>query len=93
VGALNEVLTQLQTAAVSTGLAINTDKTKYVKTKKTVRVANIDMLWTKLWKANTFKYLGSVTASQNEIEYDMKDRIAAANWRFQTLNKIYIYRN
>jgi hypothetical protein len=32
VGALNEVFTQLQTAAVSTGLVINTDKTKYMET-------------------------------------------------------------
>jgi hypothetical protein len=32
VGALNEFLKQLQTAAVPTGLVINTDKTKYMKT-------------------------------------------------------------
>jgi hypothetical protein len=33
VGALNEVLMQLQTAALSTGLVINTDKTKHMKAK------------------------------------------------------------
>jgi hypothetical protein len=38
---LNEVLTQLQTATVSTGLVINTGKTKYMKTEGTVNVANM----------------------------------------------------
>jgi hypothetical protein len=34
VGVLNEVIMQLQTAAVSTGLVINSTKTKYVRSKK-----------------------------------------------------------
>jgi hypothetical protein len=48
--ALNEVLTQLQAAVIFTGLVVDTDKTKYVKTKETVIVANIDIEWTKLWE-------------------------------------------
>jgi hypothetical protein len=38
---LNEVLTQLQTTAVCTGLVIHTDKTMYTKIKETITVANI----------------------------------------------------
>jgi hypothetical protein len=41
VGVINELLTQLQTATVCTGLVINTDKTKYTKTKETINVVNI----------------------------------------------------
>jgi hypothetical protein len=41
VRALNEVLTQLQTAAVCTGLVINTHRTMYMKSKETITVANI----------------------------------------------------
>jgi hypothetical protein len=39
VGVLNEVLMQLQTAAVSTGLVINTTKTKYMRSKETIGAA------------------------------------------------------
>jgi hypothetical protein len=41
VGALNAVLTQIQTAAISAGLAINTYKITCKKTKGTVHGANI----------------------------------------------------
>jgi hypothetical protein len=37
---------------------------------------------------DTFEYLGSIITSQNEIEYDIKDKIATANWCFHTLNKM-----
>jgi hypothetical protein len=48
-GALNEVFTQLQTAAVPTGSVINIDMTKYMKTEETVNVAkkNIELNKTK----------------------------------------------
>jgi hypothetical protein len=41
VAALNAVLTQIQTAAISAGLAINSFKITCKKTKETVHVANI----------------------------------------------------
>jgi hypothetical protein len=41
VGVLNEVIMQLQTAAVSTGLVINSTKTKYVRSKKKILVQTI----------------------------------------------------
>jgi sporulation protein YlmC with PRC-barrel domain len=43
VGVLNEVLMQLQTVAVSTGLVIHTTKTKYMRRKETIGEANTDI--------------------------------------------------
>jgi hypothetical protein len=39
----NEVLTQIQTAPVSAVFVIDTDRTKYMKTKETAYVANRDI--------------------------------------------------
>jgi hypothetical protein len=60
VGALSEGLMQLQTATVSTGLVINTNKTKYMKNKETVNVANIDIELNGQYfeRVDTFKYPG-----------------------------------
>jgi sporulation protein YlmC with PRC-barrel domain len=43
VGVLSEVLMQLQTAAVSTGLVIITTKTKCMRSKETLGAANVDI--------------------------------------------------
>jgi hypothetical protein len=58
---LNEVLLQLQTAAVFIGLAINIDKSKYMKNKETINVANtgIELHGQNFERVNTFKYLRS----------------------------------
>jgi hypothetical protein len=60
---------------------INTDKTKYAKTKETVNVANIDteLNGQNFERADKFKYLDSIITSQNERQYDIKDGISAAN--------------
>jgi hypothetical protein len=42
--------------------------------------------WSAL-SADTFKCLGSIITSRNEIEYDIKDKIAAAIRCFHALNK------
>jgi hypothetical protein len=63
-GVLNEVLMPQQTATVSTGLVIthNTDKTKYMKSKETINVSNIDteLNGQNFERVGTFKYLGSI---------------------------------
>jgi hypothetical protein len=89
-GALNEVLRQLQTAALSTGFVINTDKTKHMKTREAVNVANMDIELNghNFERVDTFIYLDSIITSQNEIKYDLKDKISAANRCFHALNKV-----
>jgi hypothetical protein len=70
-----------------------------VKTKYTVNVANIDIELNgqKFERVDTFKYLGSIITSENEIEYDIKDKISAANRCFPALNNMlsrrYISKN
>jgi hypothetical protein len=65
VGGLNEVLIQLHTVAVSTGLVINTTKTKYMRIKETTGAANIDIkLNGQIYeRVNNFKYLGASVTS------------------------------
>jgi hypothetical protein len=90
VGVLNEVLIQLQTPAASTGLVINTTKTKYMRNKETNGTANIDMkLNGQIYeRVDNFKYLGALVMSLNEMETDVKDKIAAGNRCFRAFNKM-----
>jgi len=90
VGVLNKALTNLQTAAASTGFVINTTKTKYMRIEETIGAANIDM---KLngqicERVDNFKYLGALVTSQNEKETDIKDKIAAVDLCFRAFNKM-----
>jgi hypothetical protein len=81
VGVLNEVLTQLQTAALSTRMIINTTKTKYMRSKETIGADNIDIkLNGQIYeRVDNFKYLAALVTSQNKMETDIKDKISAGN--------------
>jgi hypothetical protein len=61
-----------------------------MKTKKTVNVADTDteLNGQNFERIHTFGYLGSIITSQNKIQYDIKDKTAAANWCFHALNKM-----
>jgi hypothetical protein len=39
-------------------------------------------------RVDNFKYLGALVTSQNEMETDIKDKIAAGNRCFLTFNKM-----
>jgi hypothetical protein len=80
-GVLNEVLMQLQTAAVSSGLINNTTKTKHMRSKETIGAANIDI------KLNGQIY--EIVTSQHETETDIKDKISAGNRCFEPLTRCY----
>jgi hypothetical protein len=91
VGVLNEVLMQLQTAAVSTGLVINTTKTKYVcmRSKETIGAANIDIkLNGQIYeRVDNFKYLAALVTSQNETETDIKIKLQQVITAFKPLTR------
>jgi hypothetical protein len=56
---------QLQTAAVSTGLAINIAKTKYMRSKDIIGAAKTDIeLNVQIYeRVDNFKYLGALVTS------------------------------
>jgi hypothetical protein len=59
-------------------------------TSETVSVANMDteLNGQNFERVDIFKCLGSIITSQNEIEYDIKEKTVAGNWRFHALNKM-----
>jgi hypothetical protein len=61
-----------------------------MKTKETVIVANIDteLNQQNFERVHSFIYLDSIITSQNKTEYDIKDKTAADNQCFHTLNKM-----
>jgi hypothetical protein len=90
VGVLNEVLMQLQTAAVSTGLVINIAKTKYMRSEDIISAAkrDIELNGHIYERVDNFKYLGALVTSQNETETDIQDEIAIGNRCFRDFNKV-----
>jgi MarR-like DNA-binding transcriptional regulator SgrR of sgrS sRNA len=64
----------MQTAASATGLEININKTKYMRTKKGNEVVKSDITLNgqTFEEIDNFKYLGALIASQNEVEADIK---------------------
>jgi MarR-like DNA-binding transcriptional regulator SgrR of sgrS sRNA len=96
-GTLNEVHMQIQTAASATGLEININKTKYMRTKKGNKVVKSDITLNgqTFEEVDNFKYLGALIISQNEVEADIKGKIAAGNRCYRSFSKIlgtrYVY--
>jgi hypothetical protein len=90
VGVLKEVLMQLQTVAVSTGLVINIARTKYMRSKDIIGAAKtgIELNGQIYERVDNFKYLGALVTSQNETETDIKDKIAMGNRCFRAFNKV-----
>jgi hypothetical protein len=79
VKAITEVVTELQEAAVSNGLVINEDKTKYTKRSRNVKNLEPELIigGQELDGFQSFTYLGSIINSGNTISEEIKSRIAA----------------
>jgi hypothetical protein len=82
----------MEEPALTTGLDINVDKSKYMNTYRT-RQQSADTTSAdingKVYKVVTdFKYLGSIIASDNNCERAIKARMAAENRSYCTLTAI-----
>jgi hypothetical protein len=86
-GTLNEVHMQMQTAASAIGLEININK----RTKKGNEVVKSDITLNgqTFEDVDNFKYLGALMISQNEVETDIKEKIAAGNRCYRSFGKIF----
>ena len=69
---------KLKHEALNAGLIVNNNKTKYLySTKKTIQTTCIDTGEEQFEQVNSFKYLGTVVNTDNSIEEEIKERIAA----------------
>jgi hypothetical protein len=82
----------MEEPALTIGLDVNVEKTKYISTSISrqqdahTRAADVNR---KVYhKVTDFKYLGSITASDNNCERDVRDRRAAGNRSDYALAKI-----
>jgi MarR-like DNA-binding transcriptional regulator SgrR of sgrS sRNA len=96
---LNEVHMQMQTAASAIRLEININKMKYMRTNKDNEVVKSDITLNgqNFEGGDNFKYLGALITSQNEVEADIKGKIAVGNRCYRSFSKIlgtrYISKN
>ena len=84
--------------ALNAGLIVNNNKTKYLYcTRKTIQTTCIDTGEEQFEQVNSFKYLGTVVNTDNSIEEEIKERIAAGNRAFHVHKKLFtsklIFRN
>jgi hypothetical protein len=69
---------KLKHEALNAGLIVNNNKTKYLYcTRKTVQPSYIDTGEKQFEQVNSFQYLGTVVNTDNYIEEEIKERIAA----------------
>jgi hypothetical protein len=69
-------------------LLLNNNNTKYIYcTRKTIQPTYIDTGEEQFEQVGTFKYLGAMVNTDNTIEEEIKERIAAGNRAF------YVHKN
>ena len=77
--ALSNVVIHIE-SATSVGLEIDSDKTKYMVLADNAQPGNeIEIDSKKYGKVQNFKYLGSIISETNDIEKDIREKIASGN--------------
>ena len=72
------------------GLIINNNKTKYLYyTRKTTHPTYMDTEEEQFEQVNSFKYLGAMVNTDNSIEEEIKERIAAGNRTYHVHKKLF----
>jgi hypothetical protein len=88
---LTDTFYKLKQEALKAGLIINTNKTNYLHcTRKSVQQNHLIAGDEKLKQVNSFKYLGTMVNTDNSIEEQIKERIAAGNRAYHVHKKLLI---
>jgi hypothetical protein len=86
-------LYQLKNEAQKAGLIGNNNKTKYLYcTRKTIQPTYTDTGEEESEQVHSFKYLGPMVNTDNSIEEEIKERIAAGNRAFRVHRKLFTSR-
>lgn len=93
--AVEGALEEFEKEAKLIGLKINEGKTVYMRTSRNPSAASDTARFNdhEFAKVDSFKYLGAIVTSKNEIEAEIKARIAAANRCLLALSKAIRFRN
>jgi hypothetical protein len=80
----------MEEPALTIGLDINVEKTKYINTSRQqdAYTRTVDINGKVYQEVTDFKYLGSIITSGNNHERDIKARMAAGNRCYYALSKI-----
>jgi hypothetical protein len=77
---LIDTFCKLKQEALKVGLVVNINKTKYLYcTRKTIQPIQINTGGEQFEQVTSFKYLGMMVKTENSIEEEIKERIAAGN--------------
>jgi hypothetical protein len=84
---------KLKNEAQKVGLIVNNNKTKYLFcTRKTIQPTYTDTGEEQFEQVSSFKYLGAMVNTDNTIEEEIKEKIAAGNRAFHVHRKLFILR-
>jgi len=82
---------KLKHESLNAGLIVNNNKTKYLYcTRKTIHPTYINTGEEQFERVNSFKYLVTMVNTDNSIEEEIKERIAAGNKAFHVHKKAIV---
>ncbi|RZF38840.1 hypothetical protein LSTR_LSTR013781 [Laodelphax striatellus] len=86
---LRDAFKQLNERSAHFGLSINESKTKYLESSRTRQVVERSVILDdySFERLNSFKYLGSVITDDNNVEADIKAKLAAGNRCYYALSQ------
>ena len=87
---LTDTFCKLKHDALNAGLIVNNNKTKYLYfTRKKIQPTYIDTGEKQFEQVNSFKYLGTMVNTDNSIEEEIKERIAAGTGHSMFTKKLF----
>jgi hypothetical protein len=85
-GYIKKTLKEMVAITQQIGLQMNDAKTKYMLNRQVGnKIKEIELMGKKCEKAEAFKYLGAMITSLNDIEIEIKSKIAVGNKRYYAL--------